>query len=391
MKKTILILTHSYPLNEDYGYSLFAHQLARQAYKNGHDVHVLIPHHEELQNYEDINVHTFHYSNNSQIENYREVSDDVNSISPVEVIKFIYHQFREAQNLHSVYNFDLVHVHWAIPSGVAALGLKYRLGIPYIIHSHGRDVYNEPKYGYDVPCDFKSKIALQTVISRADHFIANSKETLERSKPFGADNINNTVLPFGVDLDEFNPINKNSNLYHRKCPPDHTFLFFAGKLIKRKGVDSLISAVMKCNQPVYLAIAGRGPRKKELVQLADNAEDIEFIGYLSRDDLSEYMATADIMVVPSLMEPFGIINIEALASGTPVIGSNIGGMKDIIDSNIGRKFEPGDSDELAKKIDELAADQEQLRKLSENARQRALEQYTWDRVGSMFHDTYLSV
>ncbi len=306
-------------------------------------------------------------------------------------MKFVAGQFRAAGRLHREHGFDLVHAHWAAPSGASALGLKLRHRIPYLVHVHGRDVYNEPAYGYDVPSDVKARAAIRMVLSRADHVLANSRETLDRAAALGADRSRGSVLPFGVDLERFSPGNADPALRPDCCGDGDTFLLYAGRLVERKGVQDLIAAVERCDEGVCLGIVGRGPYRDALEKQAAGMDSVAFLGYQPHSRLAAYMATADVAAVPSRVEPFGIVTIEALASGTPVVGADTGGMHDILDEAVGRRFPPGDVDALAGCIDELARDSGLRAELGDAARERAEQTYTWARFGKKLEDVYSAI
>ncbi len=385
----VLHISHTYPLNEDSGITPFIHHIARETSSQGYEVHVLVPEHDQLESFDSVHMHTFRYSDRQSIE-YKSIATQKEDIAAREVAKFVFHCFDAARQLDSEHDFDIVHAHWTIPAGIPAFLLRLFRRKKLVVHTHGRDVYNIPEIGYDVPSDWKARFVLKNVLSRADHVVSNSENCFSYAQQVGAKEETGTVIPYGVDLNTFSPEQSSESLRDRFCNDDELLLLYVGDLIYRKGVQDLIRAVKQVDVPIRLVIIGDGDYRDTLEELAQDADNITFLGFKPHDELPPYMATADALVVPSLIEAFGIVNIEALASGTPVIGAETGGIQDIITDNVGRLFEPGNTEELQGKIQELSDDAVRER-LSGNARNRAETQYNWEVFGEKLDDVYQSL
>lgn len=386
---TILHLSHTFPLDKESGITPFVYQTAREAANQGHDVHVLVPEHDDLEpgDFPEVAIHTFTYSSKRSIE-YDAISDDESDISPVEAAKFVFGAFKAGRRLLKEEGIDIIHAHWALPAGVPAALLRRLYGTALVIHTHGRDVYNVPEAGYDIPSNMGARLMARFALRTADHVIANSTECLSYGKKLGVAEENSTVLPFGVDLEKFHPDNADASL--RPCSEDEPFLLYVGRLVERKGVQDLIRAV-KGVENVHLGIIGKGEYRPELEELAGDAANIDFLGFQEHSVMAQYMATADIVAVPSRTEPFGIVTIEALASGTPVIGADTGGIADIVKRDVGRLFPPGDVEALTNCIDQLASDESLRRQLGEQARTRAEEAYNWELFGERLDAVYRAI
>ncbi|MDY6761663.1 MAG: glycosyltransferase [Candidatus Nanohaloarchaea archaeon] len=388
MPGKILMLSHTYPLDGDSGVTPFVGHIGEQMEREGFDVHVLLPEHPGLEEWGEATLHTFTYSGQRSLE-YKDVSDDRADISPVEVAKYVLNCYRRAAALHNVHGFDLVHAHWAVPSGIPAATLKLLHGTPLVVHTHGRDVYNIPEIGYDVPADPRARTVIRSVIRLADHVVANSHSCRRYARRLGAGGWKSSVIPYGVDLDEFSPGRSDAALRDTLADRDDTLLLYVGDLIYRKGVQTLIEAVKEVDA-VSLAVVGDGPYREELERMAGGDPSITFCGWKPHGDIPRFMATADVFVMPSLIEAFGIVNIEALATGTPVIGAETGGIPDIIDEDVGRTFEPGNVDQLQARIEELSGSEELQEELGRNGRERAEERYNWDVFGQELEEIYRS-
>ncbi|MDY6765998.1 MAG: glycosyltransferase [Candidatus Nanohaloarchaea archaeon] len=388
MAERVLMLSHTYPLDVDSGVTPFVGHIAEQMEEEGFDVHVLLPEHPELAEWGAATLHTFQYSRRRSLE-YKAVADDRADISPAEVARFVTNCYRRAAALDHIYGFDAVHAHWAVPAGIPAAMLKALHGLPLVVHTHGRDVYDIPEIGYDVPSDPRARLAIRSVIRMADHVVANSRSCARYGRRLGAGRWKTSVIPYGVDLDEFSPDREDASL-HSELAGDDTLLLYVGDLIYRKGVQTLVEAVKQVDD-VSLAVVGDGPYRDSLEQLAGGDPAITFLGWKPHDEIPRYMATADVFVMPSLIEAFGVVNIEALASGTPVIGAATGGIQDIVDDDVGRLFEPGNPDELRERIQELDGDPELRRTLGRNGRERTEQRYNWDVFGRALAEIYRSI
>jgi len=137
---------------------------------------------------------------------------------------------------------------------------------------------------------------------------------------------------------------------------------FAGKLTHIKGVDTLLQAAKNYEDGNTLTlIAGNGELYDELVQLSKKfgLKDVKFLGNVNHETLRKLYNIADVSVVPSRSEAFGLVAIEALACGTPVIATNQGGLPDIITQDFGKLFEVGDSERLSELIQNVLSHKEQ--------------------------------
>ena len=154
---------------------------------------------------------------------------------------------------------------------------------------------------------------------------------------------------------------------------DKPIVLFVGNLIKRKNVDSLLEAKKVANSDYYLVIVGDGPQFKKLTKKVDEEDirDVIFTG--SRNDVENIIPSCDVLVLPSFSESFGLVLIEALACGKPVIGSNVGGITEIITDDVGLLVDPNKIPSIASAIDNVINDDDLRLVLSLNARNRAMD------------------
>jgi glycosyltransferase involved in cell wall biosynthesis len=174
------------------------------------------------------------------------------------------------------------------------------------------------------------------------------------------------------------------------------FLGFAGRLVPEKGTHILIEALSLLPRSlahVRLRIAGDGPERASLEGLARKlglGDRVEFLGHLTREDVERWLATATVHVVPSLWaEPFGLVAIEAMARGTPVMVSAAGALPELVEEGrTGYVVAPGDAGALARRLAEVMADPASLASVRREARRVACETFSIERTVDRFLALY---
>jgi glycosyltransferase involved in cell wall biosynthesis len=186
-------------------------------------------------------------------------------------------------------------------------------------------------------------------------------------------------------------VNPGTNFYKRKkiLKSKTPLILFVNRIKKYKGLFTLIQAIEKLNSEglkLDLMVGGKGdylPKIKRYVK-EKGLKNIHFLGYINEGEKQELMQKAWIFINPSSKEGWGIVNIEANYFSTPVIGSNIGGIKDsVVDGETGFLFERNNPEELAKKIKKLLKDNK-LRKKMESNSVRWAERFTWERASDEY-------
>jgi len=262
---------------------------------------------------------------------------------------------------------DIIHANWSL-SGLAAYLTKPFHHCPYIVTVHGSDIFqtlNNPLLKFPV------KIALKN----ANHIIAVSKALAEAVQAFDISPNKITVVPTGIEISKFPMGNTEGR---------EKVLLYVGSLIERKGVIYLLRAMLKLRQesPSYkLLIVGEGHLQKELEHFVQehNLEDIvSFLGTKSQKEVASLMRKAKVFILPSTEEGQGAVLVEAMASGTPCIGSNTGGISNVITPKTGRLFKPANSDSLYEAITFMINNETFWKEASQQARTRTVDNYSWD-------------
>lgn len=213
-------------------------------------------------------------------------------------------------------------------------------------------------------------------INNAHYFFAPSEIVKESLLYSGAKNEQIFVIPYGVDANKFTFMQKADV----KRPLE---LLYVGQVIYRKGLHHLLETVTKYQSgEVRLNIAGAYTKDSSLVQKYNKYENINFLGFITRDILAGLYQKSDVFVFPSLGEGYALVLLEALSCGMPVICSNYSGGNDaIINGYNGFVFEASKDDVLKDRIDWFLKNGDKLPELSLNARQASM-QYSWDRYYS---------
>jgi glycogen synthase len=209
----------------------------------------------------------------------------------------------------------------------------------------------------------------------------------EISRLFSVPESRVTVVPNGIDLDVWQTTPEAKSWARQKYAPDTPLLVFCGRLEWEKGLHTVLDAMPALRDQVTdirLVIAGRGSKEDAMHRkVADLGlgDCVRFTGWLPEDELHALVATADVAVVPSLYEPFGLVALEAAALGTPVVVSRSGGLAEFAaDGQVAATFPPGDPAGLSEAVVSVLQHPGLAERRAEIARRLLEDAYTWDRV-----------
>jgi glycosyltransferase involved in cell wall biosynthesis len=290
---------------------------------------------------------------------------------------------------------DVVHAHWAIPTGPAAVMAARRLRVPSVITMHGGDVYVNPEQGYDFPTRWYVRPALRWTLRHADALTAITEDCRQHALRAGALAEHVRLVFNGTDLRRFSP-GDNGNRGDPGFGPH--MIFACRQLFPRKGIRFLLEAgaQLKPQFPdLKIVVAGDGFERPELVRLAADlgiASDVTFLGWVPNADLPPYYRAAAVSVIPSLEEGFGIPAAEAMGCEVAVVASDAGGLPEVVQDGVTGLVVPrGDSAALARAIGSLLTDPQRRRRMGQAGRERALRLFDWDRTAEQFEELYREV
>jgi D-inositol-3-phosphate glycosyltransferase len=309
-------------------------------------------------------------------------------------------------------SYDLIHSHYWLSASVART-LARRWAVPRIqmFHTLGlvkREVMDED---IDGESDVRVSIERQAAGESAAIVAASEIELGELRDLYGADPAKVHIIPCGVDPTLFHPIRQadaRERLGRDQC---ERIVLFVGRIEQIKGIDVLLRALglLFIRRPdlrsdVCLLVVGGAldpgddaPETEKILELRRLVHEhrmeanVNFVGSLDQENLALYYAAADVCAVPSLTESFGLVALEAMACGTPVVGTRVGGLQTLIEhGDSGLLVPAGDYQALADAIEQVLTDHRLRIHLAHGARDRA-EHYTWESVGDKIEALYGSV
>ena len=330
------------------GVGVHIHTLSKELVKKGHEVYVITYPHNDIEDIDGIHV----------------IGTSGVNIPGIRGLMFKRNARKALEKLIKEVDIDIIHGHFLFPAGAAATDVGSKHNIKTYVTAHGSDMFEMYKK------QFFMRPIIKKVLKKADKIFVVSNALKKEIIATGVKEIRNiTSLHWNsVDINRFTPDNKNLLENHGK-----PVVLFVGNLIKRKNVNLLLEAKKQSEDDYELVVVGDGPLMNELKSKVekDNIPDVRFLG--SRTDVENIIPGCDMLVLPSFSESFGLVLIEALACGKPVIGSNVGGISEIITEDVGLLINPNDSSTLSDAISKLINDNEFRNKLSANARNRAID------------------
>lgn len=292
--------------------------------------------------------------------------------------KLAYPMYKTMSRRLNEFQPDIIHLVTPFTIGLCGLRLALKSGVTPVASFHTDFPRYLDYYGFGI----LQKLSWQFLRWFHNQCAANfcpSEETLKMLRVNGVRNVG--IWGKGVDADLFNP-QKYSNKARTMYVPDNKFAFlYVGRLAQEKNIEVLFEAynmINKSNPEAHLIITGDGPMYKKLIRGAPPG--VTFTGYKSGEALAEIYASCDAFVFPSLTETYGLVILEAMASGLPVAAAYAGGIKEnLIHNYNGLACLPGDAEDLAAKMKLMLNDRKLHTELARNARQFA-EQKSWDSV-----------
>jgi len=319
-------------------------------------------------------------------------------------------EFRENMIAYILDNnicYDLIHANFFMSAFVAA-DIKQLLNIPFVVTFHALG-YVRKLYQGDHDRFPPERIDLEKrAIREADRIIAECpQDEKDLINYYGADKEKITIIPCGFNPNEFYPMDQLLARALLHLDTHERIILQLGRMVPRKGVDNVIHALGQLKKDgvrVRLVIVGGetdnvdDTNNPEIVRLREIAADegvsacVTFTGRKNRDILRYYYAAADVFITTPWYEPFGITPLEAMACGTPVIGSDVGGIKySVKDGKTGFLVPPNDPLMLAEKIRLLLNQPELLQTMKQEAIRRANNLFKWSSVAEKMARLYSSI
>jgi glycogen(starch) synthase len=291
-------------------------------------------------------------------------------------------------------NIDIFHAHdWLVAT--AGIGLKHVFRKPFFATMHSTEIGRRNGIHTDYERMIHETEAWLTyeawkVICCSDYMISHVRWA------FGLPPDKLVMVPNGVNFEAYAAENKEdlSQFRNRFALPQEKIVLFVGRLVHEKGAHVLVNAVPKVLQKTNakFVIVGNGYMRDQLSDLVRGmglAHKVMFTGFVDDETLRKLQKCADVSVVPSLFEPFGIVALEAMAAGSPLVVSDTGGLSEIVSHEVdGVKVYAGNPDSLSWGITRVLTDQDFANRLRANAYRKVQEKYNWDSIAQQTKNVY---
>jgi phosphatidylinositol alpha-1,6-mannosyltransferase len=278
---------------------------------------------------------------------------------------------------------EIIHAGDLYPPGLIALLVKKILGLPYVIYCHGEEITQTDRYRHQPR-------ARNCIYRNADAVVANSDFARENLLRIGVENARIHKITPGVDAVRFSPARPNKELLERYGLTNKTVLLTVARLVPRKGHRLVLQAFAKIASEfpeAHYLIVGTGPEEHALRRIAEEmglSRRVTFSGYVEQEQLPEIYRLCDVMVMPNReedngdVEGFGMVFLEASATGKPVLGGRSGGaIEAVADARSGFLVNPDDAEELALRLRGLLLDPILRERLGSAGLQRARADFDW--------------
>mgnify|MGYP001180145557 FL=1 len=284
---------------------------------------------------------------------------------------------------------DIIHIHSPPPftERFAAKGAK-EAGKPFVV-THHCDLELKGVFG-NTAVNFYQNFLGKYPLEEADRVISTTESYATTSRTLWDTDV--TVIPNAVDIKRFNLENKGELIRDKYSIGNDPLALFVGRLVPHKGIGILIRSLTYTPNG-KLMIVGDGPYKKWLMNLVkklDLNERVIFVGPVDDYWLPSYYSATDVVVLPSTsrLEAFGIVGLEGMASGKPLILSDIPGVRDVISEKEGYIVEPLDPNAIAEALEKIWGAPEMAREMGKRGRERVEALFSWEKVSKDVEEVF---
>lgn len=247
-------------------------------------------------------------------------------------------------------DISLTHAHYVFPSGMFSYYLKKRYNVPYVVTAHGGDINKMAKKSARIQ-GYTTKI-----LQHADHVIAVGEELAQTiQQDYGIEPTRLSVMSMGIDRNVFKLGDKQQMQQELGMDCERTNFLFVGNIIEEKGVSELITAFQQLEEgtaTLYCIGSTKDASFTAKVKALVKSEHIHFIEPMPQAELARYFQAADVFVLPSYIEGLGLVALEAMSCGTPVIASSVGGLKYMLADDAGVLVPPKDAAALQQAMEQ---------------------------------------
>jgi glycogen(starch) synthase len=387
---SVMMLTWEFPPRIIGGISPHVYNLSKSLAKNGVKVYIVTcdfpgaPRHENIDG-----VEVF------RVDSYKNPAPD---FATWVYLMNVNMQKEAAALAHSLgAKIDVFHAHdWLVAT--AGIGLKHVFRKPFFATIHSTEIGRRNGIHFDYERMIHETEAWLTyeawkVICCSDYMVSHVRWA------FGLPADKLVMAPNGVNTEVYEKTRKEDlgQFRNRFALPQEKIVLFVGRLVYEKGVHVLVNAVPKilANTNAKFIIVGNGYMRDQLANAVKGmgmTHKVLFTGFVDDETLRKLQICADVSVVPSLFEPFGIVTLEAMAAKSPVVVSDTGGLSEIVNHDVdGVKVYADNPDSLAWGITRVLTDEAYANKLRANAYKKVLEKYNWNKIAQQTRSIYETV
>lgn len=380
----ILMLSHMYPSPVNPTGGIFVHEQVKALRARGHDVRVVSPKAwgppfvPQYAAYRTIPGHDV--IEGVPVLYPKRLALPGNRLGPNDARAMLAAIALPLRTVHKNWPFDVIHAQMVAPDGWAAARVARALGVPSVATAHRADVLDLParspamrKLVGDAVASLDAVVAVSRKMADAAESLATPRRPVE-------------VVPNGADRAVFFPRSVEQARAHLGLPQDEQIISYVGKLVPRKGVDTLIEAMgilaERPQRTPILLVAGIGELRESMESRAAElgiGERVRFLGKIPHDDVPMAMAAGNVFVLPSLSEGLPTVVCEAMSCGRPVVATAVDGTPEIVrDGETGFLVSPKDPEGLAEALAAVLDDPALAAQMSYRADVIAAERYTWD-------------
>lgn len=390
----ILMLSHMYPSPVNPTGGIFVHEQVRALQDLGHDVRVvspkgwappLLPRWSAYRDVPGVDV-----VEGVRVLYPKKVSLPGARLGPYNCNAMLAAIRGPLARVHDRWPFDVIHAHMIVPDGWAAARVGAELGVPVVATGHRADVLDVPRRGA------KESQRVEEAISSIDQVVTVSAAIGEAAAALAVPRRPIRVIANGADHRVFHPRDRRAARRRLGLPEDLPIVSYVGKLVPRKGVDTLIEAMgllgRRSEGAPLLVAAGIGEMREGLERRARElgvADRVRFIGKVDHNEVPWVMAAGDVFVLPSLSEGLPTVVCEAMSCGVAVVATAVDGTPEAVrHGETGLLVEPRRPQELADALAQVLDDPAQAARMRTRAHEIASEIYTWDANARQYSALY---
>lgn len=290
--------------------------------------------------------------------------------------------YRMADRLCRKNKYEFINTHFAVPSGPLGVWISKKHGIPNILSLHGGDLY-DPTKKLSPHRSWIFRKSVSWVLHHSDFVVAQSENTkCNAGRYYAYDNSQIRIIPLPYEKVKIESVSRKKMGMNEK----DTYLVSVGRLVQRKGFDFLLEAVAELKD-IRLILIGDGPQREHLRQKIQNMqmEDrVILTGQISEKKKFQYLENADMYVLSSVHEGFGIVLQEAMQAGLPIVSTDFGGQTDLISQGEnGLLISYGDKQAMVRAIRRILSDQELTDKMKKNNLKK-VERYAPEKIAGEY-------